>query len=200
MPAGLPSRIVPHQPWTGSRYWHEHFGNGLRIPRPESPNGSTDRGTTGGQSRSVASHRGGAAAARHLVARARGQLRTSVRELEVEEDETSDLRLSRVYWWQSVLEVPVSELLVDSNSPLSAPVLERARLVRIMKTVAAIAEKAESSSIKRLAQTLASQLVEMMPELEGVSPWHNVGQRRHAGRAGTHRRAALFGRYLAEMG
>src|SRR5262249_15539136 len=106
------------------------------------------------------------------------QLRTSVRELEVEEDESSDLRLSRVYWWQSVLEVPISELLVDSNSPLSAPVLERARLVRIMKTVAAIAEKAESSSIKRLAQTLAAQLVEMMPELEGVSPWHSVGQRR----------------------
>jgi transcriptional regulator with XRE-family HTH domain len=106
------------------------------------------------------------------------QLRTGVRDLELEEDETSDLRLSRVYWWQSVLEVPVSELLVDSNSPLSAPVLERARLVRIMKTVAAINEKADSSPIKRLAQTLASQLVEMMPELEGVSPWHNVGQRR----------------------
>lgn len=106
------------------------------------------------------------------------QLRTSVRDLEAEEDETTDLRLSRLYWWQSVLEVPLSELLVDSNSPLSAPVLERARLVRIMKTVAAIAEKAESSSIKRLAQTLASQLVEMMPELEGVSPWHTVGQRR----------------------
>ncbi|MES1213475.1 MAG: hypothetical protein ABUL64_02720 [Singulisphaera sp.] len=106
------------------------------------------------------------------------QLRTSIRDLEMEEEETSDLRLSRVYWWQSVLEVPIAELLVDTNSPLSAPVLERARLVRIMKTVAAIAEKAESSSIKRLAQTLASQLVEMMPELEGVSPWHNVGQRR----------------------
>ena len=106
------------------------------------------------------------------------ELRTSVRELEAEEDEAADLRLSRVYWWQSVLEVPISELLVDSNSPLSAPVLERARLVRIMKTVAAISEKAESQSIKRLAQTLATQLVEMMPELEGVSPWHNVGQRR----------------------
>ncbi|HEY4307883.1 MAG TPA: hypothetical protein VGN12_00400 [Pirellulales bacterium] len=106
------------------------------------------------------------------------QLRTSIRDLEIEEEETSDLRLSRVYWWQSVLEVPISELLVDSNSPLSAPVMERARLVRIMKTVAAIAEKADNSSIKRLAQTLASQLVEMMPELEGVSPWHNVGQRR----------------------
>ena len=106
------------------------------------------------------------------------QTRISVRELEQEEEETSDLRLSRVYWWQNVLEVPISELMVDTNSPLSAPVLERARLVRIMKTVAAIAEKAESSSIKRLAQTLASQLVELMPELEGVSPWHNVGQRR----------------------
>lgn len=106
------------------------------------------------------------------------QLRTSVRDLEAEEEETTDLRLSRLYWWQSVLEVPLSELLVESNSPLSTPVLERARLVRIMKTVAAIAEKAESSSIKRLAQTLASQLVEMMPELEGVSPWHTVGQRR----------------------
>ncbi|HEY2841793.1 MAG TPA: hypothetical protein VGJ26_21715, partial [Pirellulales bacterium] len=106
------------------------------------------------------------------------QLRTSVRDLETEENEGSDLRLSRVYWWQSVLEVPVGELLVDSNSPLSTPVLERARLVRVMKTAAAIAEKAESMSIKRLSQTLASQLVEIMPELAGVSPWHAVGQRR----------------------
>ncbi|HEY1600673.1 MAG TPA: hypothetical protein VGG64_13780 [Pirellulales bacterium] len=106
------------------------------------------------------------------------QLRTSISELELEEEEQTDLRLSRVYWWQSVLEVPIGELLLDTNSPLSAPVLERARLVRIMKTVAAISEKAESSSIKRLARTLASQLVELMPELEGVSPWHNVGQRR----------------------
>jgi hypothetical protein len=74
--------------------------------------------------------------------------------------------------------VPVGELLVDSNSPLSPPVLERARLVRVMKTAAAIAEKADSMSVKRLAQTLASQLVEIMPELAGVSPWHAVGQRR----------------------
>jgi transcriptional regulator with XRE-family HTH domain len=106
------------------------------------------------------------------------QSRTSISELEAEEDEANDLRLSRLYWWQRALEVPLSELLIDSNSPLSAPVLERARLVRIMKTVAAIAEKAEGNSLKRLAQTLAEQLVELMPELEGVSPWHTVGQRR----------------------
>ena len=106
------------------------------------------------------------------------QIRTPVSELESEEHEGTDLRLSRLYWWQSMLEVPISELLVENDSPLSAPVLERARLVRIMKTVAAIAEKAEGTNIKRLAQTLTTQLIELMPELEGVSPWHTVGQRR----------------------
>lgn len=106
------------------------------------------------------------------------QLRTEVRQLRAEEEETSDLRLSRLYLWQKVLEVPVADLLVDSNAPLSAPVFERARMVRVMKTVAAILEKADTPSIHRLAQTLADQLVEIMPELNGVSPWHSVGQRR----------------------
>jgi len=106
------------------------------------------------------------------------QQRTTVRELEAEEDEAADLRLSRLYWWQNALDVPVADLLVESNGPLSPPVLQRARLVRVMKTVAAIMEKAESLSIRRLTQTLVDQLVEIMPELEGVSPWHAVGQRR----------------------
>ena len=30
----------------------------------------------------------------------------------------------------------------------------------------------------RLAQTLINQLLELMPELEHVTPWHSVGQRR----------------------
>lgn len=106
------------------------------------------------------------------------QFRTTIRELEAEEDETADLRLSRLYWWQSALDVPIADLLVESNGALSPPVLQRARLVRVMKTVAAIMEKSENLSIRRLAQTLVNQLVEIMPELEGVSPWHTVGQRR----------------------
>jgi transcriptional regulator with XRE-family HTH domain len=105
-------------------------------------------------------------------------LRTDVRELRREEDPNSDLPISRLYEWQMALEVPVSDLLVDSGAPLSAPVLERARLVRIMKTVAAIREKAQSTSIERLAQTLVDQVLEIMPELEGINPWHSVGQRR----------------------
>jgi len=101
-----------------------------------------------------------------------------VGQLRREEDEQSDMRLSRLYEWQRVLDVPVADLLVDSDAPLSTPVMQRAQLLRVMKTVTAILEKTEDVSIRRLAQTLTEQLLEIMPELEGVSPWHTVGQRR----------------------
>lgn len=95
-----------------------------------------------------------------------------------QEDETTDLRLSELKDWQRVLDVPLADLLVDSGSPLSRPVMERARLVRVMKTAASISEKSESEELQRLSQMLITQLVEMMPELSEVSPWHSVGQRR----------------------
>lgn len=105
-------------------------------------------------------------------------LHTDIRELRREEENTTDLPLSRLYQWQQALDVPVGDLLVDSGAPLSTPVLQRARMVRIMKTVAAIREKAQAPSIQRLADTLVEQILEIMPELKGVNPWHSVGQRR----------------------
>jgi transcriptional regulator with XRE-family HTH domain len=105
-------------------------------------------------------------------------LHTDIRDLRREEEPAADLRVSRLYQWQAALEVPVADLLVDSGAGLSTPVLERARLVRIMKTVAAIQEKAQNTSIERLAQTLVDQVLEIMPELKGINPWHSVGQRR----------------------
>lgn len=95
-----------------------------------------------------------------------------------QEEETTDLPLSVLYQWQKVLDVPISELLVDSESPLSPPVMERARMVKVMKTVAAIVEKATTPSMKRMVQMLCNQLLEIMPELADVAPWHTVGQRR----------------------
>ena len=95
-----------------------------------------------------------------------------------QEEETSDLTLSVLYQWQRVLDVPISELLTDYDAPLSPPVMERARMVKVMKTVAAIVEKAESASMKRLVQMLCDQLLEIMPELTDIAPWHAVGQRR----------------------
>ncbi|MCC7085995.1 MAG: helix-turn-helix transcriptional regulator [Pirellulales bacterium] len=98
--------------------------------------------------------------------------------IRAQETDTADLPLSVIYQWQRILEVPIAELLVDSNSPLSPPVLERARMVKVMKTVAAICEKAETPSLKRLLQMLCEQLLEIMPELTDIAPWHTVGQRR----------------------
>jgi transcriptional regulator with XRE-family HTH domain len=95
-----------------------------------------------------------------------------------QEEETTDLPLSVIYQWQQILDVPLEELLVDSESPLSPPVMERARMVKVMKTVAAIVEKANTPPMKRLVQMLCDQLLEIMPELADVAPWHTVGQRR----------------------
>jgi transcriptional regulator with XRE-family HTH domain len=95
-----------------------------------------------------------------------------------QEAETSDLPLSTLYRWQEMLEVPLAELLVESEDPLSPPIQQRARMVRVMKSVLAILERANQSSVKRMAQNMVNQLVELMPELKGVSAWHAVGQRR----------------------
>ena len=47
-----------------------------------------------------------------------------------------------------------------------------------MKTARAIVELAHPGPAKRMAENLVEQLVELMPELAEVSPWHSVGQRR----------------------
>ncbi len=106
------------------------------------------------------------------------QLNADIREVRRMEDPGYDMPLSTLYRWQQVLDVPVSEMLVDDNAPLSAPVMERARMVKVMKSAMAILEKTENTSVRRMAEGLVEQLIEIMPELDGVSPWHAVGQRR----------------------
>lgn len=103
---------------------------------------------------------------------------SDVKSVRTQEDPYNDVPLSTLYAWQQVLEVPISELLVDDDAPLSAPVMQRAQLVRLMKTAAAIQEKAESNSVRRMVAMLMEQLQEIMPELKDVGPWHTVGQRR----------------------
>jgi hypothetical protein len=106
------------------------------------------------------------------------RLNQNVDDVRFQEDETSDIPLTTLYQWQQLLEVPIADLLVEMDSGLSEPVLKRARMVRIMKTAASILEHVESVPIRRLAQMLVDQLVEIMPELKEVSAWHTVGQRR----------------------
>jgi transcriptional regulator with XRE-family HTH domain len=106
------------------------------------------------------------------------RLNLDVSEVRRQEEETADLSLSRLYQWQEALDVPVSELLVESEDSLAEPLLKRAQLVRLMKTALAIAEQSEQDAIRLMAQTLGDQLLEIMPELRGVSAWHAVGKRR----------------------
>jgi transcriptional regulator with XRE-family HTH domain len=113
---------------------------------------------------------------RRTVAR---RLNLEIEQVRRQECETADLPLSVLYAWQRVLEVPVAELLVEAGDGLASPVLERSQLVRLMKTVLAVREQARQESIRRMAQTMIEQLVEIMPELANVGPWHVVGQRRH---------------------
>jgi transcriptional regulator with XRE-family HTH domain len=106
------------------------------------------------------------------------QMGTDIRSLRLQEQESTDLRLSDLHKWQKALEVPLTELVIETDEPLSRPVLDRARLIRIMKTAAAIHEQSPSLGLKRMAETMVQQLVEIMPELRDVSPWHTYGQRR----------------------
>ncbi|MEM9657795.1 MAG: hypothetical protein AAF961_05485, partial [Planctomycetota bacterium] len=62
--------------------------------------------------------------------------------------------------------------------PLSAPVSQRAGMLRVMKTAKALEESTASSATARLVAMLINQLIDVMPELREVSAWHSVGQRR----------------------
>ncbi len=106
------------------------------------------------------------------------RLKMDVHEVRTMERETSDLPLSMLYRWEEALEVPASLLLADDEEGLSAPVLKRARMIRLMKTAAAMLESSQDEAMTRLVSTLVDQLIEIMPELESVNAWHAVGQRR----------------------
>ena len=82
------------------------------------------------------------------------QLGTGLRETRQQEEETTDLRLSELYRWHAILDVPLVDLLIDPDTPLSRPVMERARMVRLMKTATALLELATSPRLRRLAQML----------------------------------------------
>jgi hypothetical protein len=124
------------------------------------------------------------------------QLGLDARTIRAQEQESTDLRLSDLYRWQRALGVPVTELLVEADEPLSRPVMERARMVRLMKTAAALLEAAPTAPVRRMAENLVEQLNEIMPELKEVSPWHTVGQRRSLDELGRIAEQPISGRAM----
>jgi transcriptional regulator with XRE-family HTH domain len=102
----------------------------------------------------------------------------SIREVEQQEQPSTDMLLSDLQRWKKALGVPVTDLLDDSNDELSPLVHLRARLLRVMKTVRTIQERARQASMQRLATMLADQLVEVMPELKDITAWPLEGKGR----------------------
>jgi transcriptional regulator with XRE-family HTH domain len=95
-----------------------------------------------------------------------------------QEKPDSDLRISDLLRWQLVLDVPLAELLEDGEDQLSGPILVRSRMVKLMKTAAAIREQVGNNAGSQLVSQLIGQILEMMAELADITPWHTVGQRR----------------------
>ena len=93
-------------------------------------------------------------------------------EVRMQEDPHFDLRLSALYQWQQALGVPASELLVEPGDGLSAPIQLRARLLRMMKTIATILDQPQSDRTTHLIANLKNDILEVMPEVEGVDRWH----------------------------
>ena len=112
------------------------------------------------------------------------RLNLTVGEVRAQEEGGADMLLSELYRWQSVLDVPLEELLADPQDSLSPRVLLRARMLRVMKTARAIRAQARNESVHRLAKLLISQLIEIMPELKEVAAWPAVGHRRTADEMG----------------
>ncbi|MGL4512571.1 MAG: helix-turn-helix domain-containing protein [Lacipirellulaceae bacterium] len=114
-----------------------------------------------------------------------------------EERPTSNLTLADLARWQKAMEVPLIDMLVEQNAPLSSPVMSRARWVRLMKTVRALSEVATTPQVTRMVEMLEQQVLEVMPELQDVVAWHSVGQRRtqdEVGRIAEHPVSSMFAR------
>ncbi len=112
------------------------------------------------------------------------RMNITIDQVRQQECESSDLPLSVLYAWQKALNVPVAELLVEVIDALASPILERSQLVRLTKTVLAVREKSRQDLIRRMAQTMHDQLVEIMPELANVVPWPGTGKPRRLSELG----------------
>jgi len=78
------------------------------------------------------------------------------------------------------LEVPINDLLLDCEAPLSAPVLTRARAIEGDENCASNQEANKCLFDRSHDFNARTAMIEVMPELRDVAPWHSVGQRRFA--------------------
>lgn len=102
---------------------------------------------------------------RRVLAR---RLGITVQELRVKE-ESADVPISTLCYWASVLNVSVTELVVEPDKALSPTHLPRLQGARLMKVASKLRDRSHRAGIQRLAQTFVEQLAEILPDLEQVA-------------------------------
>ena len=100
----------------------------------------------------------------------------SVEEAREQEKPTNPLTVSQLRKWKRALKVPYSEFYGRDDDDLDDPIRNRAMLLKVMKSVKSVRQHSRAERIRILADNAISQLVALMPELEQVSAWPDVGQ------------------------
>jgi transcriptional regulator with XRE-family HTH domain len=91
------------------------------------------------------------------------------------QEEAADVSIGTLNQWAAVLNVPVTELVVEPEEWLQAARLAKAQAARLLEIAAKLRDRSRRRSIKRLAQTFVDQLSEIHPELGAQD---NDGERR----------------------
>ena len=105
------------------------------------------------------------------------RLGITVQELRVKE-ESADLSISTLCHWAAVLNVPITELVVEPDESLAPTRLPRSQAARLMKVAAKLRDRSRRRSIQRLAQTFVEQLAEILPDLEQLAQKNHRHPRR----------------------
>jgi len=96
------------------------------------------------------------------------RLGITVQELRMKE-ESADLSISTLCHWASVLNVPITELIVEPGEFSASTRLARVQATRLMQVAAKLRDRARRRGIKRLAQNFVEQLAELLPALEQLA-------------------------------
>ena len=118
-----------------------------------------------------------------------------------QEQATTDLLISQLYRWRDALETSVADLLFELNEIPTNPIKCRSQLVKMMKSVRTIMETTKEDGTRVLAEMLAEQFIDLMPELEHINAWPTIGQAREPralGQAALRHFDAAIARFIEE--
>ncbi len=106
------------------------------------------------------------------------KLGVEIAEARRQEQETTDLPISQLYRWREILETSIGDLVIEPDEIPTNPIKNRSQLVKMMKSVQTILETTKENGTRIMAEMLAAQLTDLMPELKNITAWPSIGQAR----------------------